>query len=81
MMWNFQPISAEVNNYKRAKHPKEFFCSTEGRKYIDAYDFIPDMSSALWDDYVLFIAEREKKMRIQLETKYDVKLIDSEPFN
>lgn len=77
VLWNFQPISAEVNNYKRAKHPKEFFCSMEGRKYIDAYDFIPDMSSPLWDDYVRFVAERERKMRTQLETKYGVKLIPS----
>ncbi|MFC5430784.1 DUF262 domain-containing protein [Paraburkholderia denitrificans] len=75
VLWNFQPMPAEVNNYKRAKHPKEFFCSEEGRKYIDAYDFIPDTSSLLWDDYVGFIAERERKMRGQLETKYGVRLI------
>lgn len=75
VLWNFQPTPAEVNNYKRAKHPKEFFCSTEGRKYIDAYDFVPDMSSPVWDDCVQFIAERERLMRAQLETKYGVQLI------
>jgi hypothetical protein len=75
VVWNFQPVPAEVNNYKRARHPKEFFCSTEGRKYLDAYDFIPDMSSPLWDDYARFIAVREKKMRDQLEMKYGVRLI------
>lgn len=77
VLWNFQPIPAEVNNYKRAKHPKEFFLSTDGSKYKDAYDFIPELSSPLWDDYVKFIAEREKIMRTLLETKYGVRLIPS----
>jgi hypothetical protein len=77
VLWNFQPMPAEVNNYKRAKHPKEFFGSDEGRKYIDAYDFIPDVTSPLWDDHVQFIAEREDRMRTQLETKYGVKLMTS----
>jgi hypothetical protein len=75
VLWNFQPMPAEVNNFKRARHPKEFFCSEEGRKYFDAYDFIPDMSSSLWDNYLGFIAEREEKMRGQLEMKYGVRLI------
>lgn len=77
VLWNFQPIPAEVNNYKRARHPKEFFCSEEGKKYIDAYDFIPDMRSPLWDDHVKFIAKREQDMRDQLEARYGVKLIPS----
>lgn len=77
VLWNFQPISADVNNYKRAKHPKDFFRSTQGSKYFDAYDFIPDVSSPLWDDHVRFLEEREKKMRSQLKTRYGITLISS----
>ena len=33
VLWNFQPIPAEVNNYKRARHPQEFFKSADGCKY------------------------------------------------
>ncbi len=75
VLWNFQPMPAEVNNFKRAKHPKKFFESEEGKKYIDAYDFIPDLTSDLWDDHVKFIAEREKNMRDRLERRYGVQLI------
>lgn len=75
VLWNFQPIPADVNNFKRARHPKEFLESDEGKKYIDVYDFIPDLSSPLWDNHVQFIAERERRMRNQLETKYGVQLM------
>lgn len=75
VLWNFQPLPAELNRYKWDKHPREFFRSEEGRKYIDSYDFIPEVSSPLWDDHVGFVAERERLMRSQLATKYGVELV------
>lgn len=75
VLWNFQPMPAEVNNYKRARHPKEFFKSEDGAKYRDAYDFIPPLDSRLWDNYAQFVAAREKMMREQFELKYGLKLI------
>ncbi|MDP1655247.1 MAG: DUF262 domain-containing protein [Hylemonella sp.] len=77
VLWNFQPMPAEVNNYKRARHPKEFFKSEDGAKYRDAYDFLPPMDSILWDNYAQFVAAREKMMREQFELKYGLKLIAS----
>ena len=29
-------MPAEVNNYKRARHPREFFSSADGSKYLRA---------------------------------------------
>lgn len=78
ILWNLQPMPAEVNNYKRAKHPKNFFLGDEGKKYLDAYDFIPSLNSPLWDDHIEFIAERQEKMRAQLVAKYGVELKSSD---
>jgi hypothetical protein len=74
VLWNFQPMPADVNNYKRARHPKEFFNSSEGSKYWDAYDFVPGRDSPLWDDHAAFIRDREVKMRNELFTRYGLKL-------
>lgn len=73
-LWNFQPLPAEVNNYKRARHPKEFFKSPEGSKFWDNYDFIPDSSSDLWNDHCKFIADRERQMRQKLFDLYGLAL-------
>lgn len=73
-LWNFQPMPAAVNNYKRARHPKEFFSSAEGRKYWNAYDFIPPPDSTLWDDHRMFVADREAKMRQKLFELYGLTL-------
>lgn len=77
VLWNFQPMPAEVNNYKRARHPREFFESEDGKKYRDAYDFLPAGDSPLWNDHAKFVAEREKMMREQFERKYGLKLMPS----
>lgn len=74
IVWNFQPLQAEVNNYKRARHPKEFFNSADGGKYWDAYDFVPAPDSDLWDDHSKFIADREGKMRQKLFELYGLSL-------
>lgn len=74
VVWNFQPMPAEVNNYKRARHPKEFFNSSDGSKYWDSYDFIPDRQSALWDDPTSFVEFREAEMRNELLRLYGVSL-------
>ena len=78
VVWNFQPMPAEVNGYKRAKHPKTFFSSEDGNKYWSSYDFIPECTLELWNDYRAFIDDRERRMRVELKRLYDIEL-DASP--
>jgi hypothetical protein len=55
VLWNFQPIPDGINNYKRAQHPRDFFKSTEGAKYWQKYDFIPEPQSPIWEDPGRFV--------------------------
>ncbi|HCE5838039.1 DUF262 domain-containing protein [Pseudomonas aeruginosa] len=75
VLWNFQPVSAEVNNYKRARHPREFFKAADGSKYFGAYDFVPATDSELWDAPLAFVAERRKHMLAALEGLYGLKVV------
>lgn len=72
VLWNFQPIPAGINNYKRARHPKEFFSSSDGRKYWDSYDFVPSPEDSGWDDYEKFIADRRDSFISVIKDKYDL---------
>lgn len=74
VLWNFQPVPAEVNNYKRARHPKEFFKSSDGKKYWDSYDFIPTVDDQLWDSHVAFVRDRRVKMLAKLHESYGMAL-------
>lgn len=74
VLWNFQPMPAGVNNFKRARHPKEFFESEEGKKYWPSYDFIPTPSDPLWDDHHAFVQARKKKMIDALASLYGLTL-------
>jgi hypothetical protein len=78
VLWNFQPMPATINNYKRAKHPLEFFNSEEGKKYFEDYDYIPALNSDFWKDEVEFIRERELKMTEELNTRYGLKFEQGE---
>jgi hypothetical protein len=69
VLWNFQPMPARVNNYKRARHPKEFFKSADGAKYFVDYDFLPGLDSNRWTDERKFIRYRHLKMRKALLTR------------
>lgn len=77
VLWNFQPMPAEVNNYKRARHPKEFFQSQDGSKYWASYDFIPAPKDSLWDDPLAFVAWRKQQMLTALENLYGLKVASS----
>lgn len=70
VLWNFQPIPAEVNRNKSARNPKEFFNSEDGSKYWPFYDFIPEPKDRAWDDHVKFIEERKVKMLDALKHLY-----------
>jgi hypothetical protein len=72
VLWNLQPMPAEVNDYKRAKSPGEYFRSEEGKKYWAEYDFIPEPRSSVWDDHRVFLAMREKDMRQRLSDAYGI---------
>lgn len=75
VLWNFQPMPAGVNNYKRARHPKEFFSSQDGIKYFGDYDFLPPIGAKAWDDPGAFVWRRHLYMRRELRKRYGVKLI------
>lgn len=79
VLWNLQPMPAEVNNYKRADHPRDFFQSEEGRRFWAAYDFIPEPNSPLWNDHLEFLHDRERKMRGALNQQYGIKLAPPTP--
>ena len=78
VLWNFQPIPAEINNYKRARHPKAFFNSADGGRYWDLYDLIPGPDDVLWDNYDDFLKYRREAMLKQLTKLYGLKIIDHE---
>jgi hypothetical protein len=73
VLWNLQPIPDGINNYKRARHPKEFFNSSDGAKYWHEYDFIPERQSPIWDDPARFIQHREERMRQALLELYGLR--------
>ena len=75
VLWNFQPIPAEVNNYKRARHPQEFFKSEDGCKYWTDYDFVPKPDDPLWDDHIAFLNDRKQKMLNFLDSRYRLNLV------
>lgn len=74
VLWNFQPVPAEVNNYKRARHPQEFFKSEDGSKYFESYDFIDKADSDLWNSHLEFLNSRKKKMLTALNNLYGLTL-------
>lgn len=79
ILWNFQPMPAEVNNYKRARHPQEFFRSEDGSKYWASYDFIPKADSIIWNNYLSFLDDRKIKMLDALNNLYGLSLIITAP--
>lgn len=72
VLWNLQPQPATLNNYKRAKAPREFFSSNEGSKYFADYDFLPPLDSTIWDDVQGFLVYRADLMRAQLTAQYGI---------
>ena len=76
ILWNMQPVKGDINNYKRKKHPKVFFSSDDGKKYIGEYDFLPtqDLNNQLWHDYISFINERKILMITFLKNEYEIDL-------
>jgi hypothetical protein len=72
-------MPAEVNNYKRARHPQEFFESEDGRKYWASYDFIPKADSVLWKNHLDFLSYRKQKMLGALNSLYGLTLAAQAP--
>lgn len=78
VLWNFQPMPAEVNNYKRARHPREFFQSQDGSKYWLSYDSIPEPKDPLWNDHLAFVASRKQQMLASLKSLYGLTVVPSD---
>lgn len=82
VIWNMQPIRGVVNLDKSNNHPKLFFTDANvngklltGKKYYNDYDCVPDMNSADWDDYKLFIENRRTKMLKEIKNHYGITLV------
>ena len=74
VVWNFQPMPAGINNYKRRRHPFEFFSSQDGAKYLVDYDHLPPLGLVAWNDHASFVRYRHKQMRRALFLRYGLKL-------
>lgn len=74
-LWNMQPVKGEINNFKRRRHPKEFFVSEDGKKYFSDYDFVPVITDTEWDDWQVFINKRKERMSDFLNATYQIVLI------
>lgn len=76
IIWNMQPVKGEINNFKRRRHPKEFFSSPEGSKYLSDYDFIPttNLIDSVWDNPLTFIELRKEMMITFLKQQYNLEL-------
>lgn len=74
VLWNMQPTPAGLNNFKRAKHPRDFFESGEGAAYVSAYDYLPELSSESFNDESRFIAFRREAMIRFMKNKYGIEL-------
>ena len=72
VIWNMQPTPAGLNNYKRAKHPVDFFKSPEGHPFFAAYDFLPSLDSVEFADVTSFISYRRKLMIQFMKQQYDI---------
>ena len=72
VLWNFQILPAGVNLYKWNKSPKEFLLSHPELK--EKFDFIPDLNSEVWNNYIDFIQYRKNLMIKYLEERYDISL-------
>lgn len=72
VIWNMQPTPAGINNFKRAKHPVEYFKSSEGKPSLFSYDFLPDLDSEDFKDEVSFISYRRKQMVAFVEKEYGI---------
>ena len=74
IIWNMQPIKGIYNNQKSRIHPREFFLSPTGSKYISEYDFLPtiDFTDKIYDNPIAFINMRKKIMIQFLLDKYNL---------
>ena len=77
VIWNMQPTPAGLNNYKRARHPVDFFRSAEGRPFLNAYNFLPDLGSDEFQDVEKFIAFRREKMVDFMKQTYDIEILEN----
>lgn len=90
VLWNFQPVKGEVNNQKTNIHPKLFFTDQvvdsqgmviPGSKYFKDYDFVPELTSELWDDHAAFITWRREQMLKFLDDQYGIKVVETKREN
>lgn len=72
VLWNMQPIEGEINNDKKNIHPLAFFKSGKGEGIEKRYDMIPELDNSIWNDYMVFIKYRKKRMIKAMLDLYDI---------
>ena len=77
VIWNMQPTPAGLNNYKRAKHPVDFFKSIEGQPFLCAYNYLPALDANEFKDAEKFIAFRRERMVDFMKRTYDIEIKDN----
>lgn len=73
-----ETLPADANNYKRARHPNEFFPNPDDSEYWASYDFIPDPKDQLLGDPLAFVTWRKQLMLAALENLYGLKIMPSD---
>jgi hypothetical protein len=75
-VWNLQPVKGEINNFKLAQMPKDFFL--RHRVYMKDYDFLPckDLNDKRWlpQHADVFIQDRKKRMVAFVRQNYGIDL-------
>ena len=72
VLWNYQILPAGLNNFKRAKSPKEFLLTHPELK--EKFDFLPNLENEVWDNHIDFIQYRKNLMIKYLEERYGIYL-------
>jgi len=71
VVWNMQPVTGVINVSKSNMHPKTFFSMPDNAEYLNSqYDFMPDITSVLWDNHDNFISWRKQQMLAFLKSEY-----------
>ena len=86
VLWNFQPVIADINNEKSNHHPLDFFTDKvidiqnekrlHGSRYFEHYDCVPDLTSTKWLNHKNFINYRKTQLIQKLKDNYDIDLVD-----
>lgn len=76
ILWNLQPLKGVYNLQKSNIHPRDFFQSPNGIKYLPEYKFMPskDLNDPIYDNHMVFIQKRKELMIEYMKEKYNLSI-------